>query len=182
MRPSRALQETSHIVFVTSPRNLSRGRGTIDNVDVSLVCCVMYSTSSTLLQYRFWDSVYFVSFLCLIVKMQHYYLRQSAASLSLFFRHSVFSSLAFSKTFHLWLSIAFLSYSTCSYTCIFLNLPIFHLCTLSCTSFSKKYLILIFTDWGLTVLEKSEIFILLHKIAWNTSQDLDIANDGHDEE
>lgn len=39
MRPSRALQETSHIVFVTSPRNLSRGRGTIDNVDVSLVCC-----------------------------------------------------------------------------------------------------------------------------------------------
>lgn len=36
MRPSRALQETSHIVFVTSPRNLSRGRGTIDNVDVSL--------------------------------------------------------------------------------------------------------------------------------------------------
>lgn len=37
MRPSRALQETSHIVFVTSPRNLLRGRGTIDNVDVSLV-------------------------------------------------------------------------------------------------------------------------------------------------
>lgn len=39
MRPSRALQETSHIVFVTSPRNLLRGRGTIDNADVSLVCC-----------------------------------------------------------------------------------------------------------------------------------------------
>lgn len=37
MRPSRALQETSHIVFVMSPRNLSRGEGIIDNVDVSLV-------------------------------------------------------------------------------------------------------------------------------------------------
>lgn len=37
MKPSRALQETSHIVFVTSPRNLLRGEGIIDNVDVSLV-------------------------------------------------------------------------------------------------------------------------------------------------
>lgn len=41
MRPSRALQETSHIVFVTSPRNLSREEGIIDNADVSLVSSVV---------------------------------------------------------------------------------------------------------------------------------------------
>lgn len=60
---------------------------------------------------------------------------------------------------------------------ILLNFPIFRICTLSgIFRFLKIF------DANLGTMLEIRIFVPLHEIARNTSQDLDIANDGYDEE
>lgn len=66
MRPSRALQETSHIVFVTSPRNLSREEGIIDNLDISFIRFPNLAIS-LLYRSRSWDFLYFFRLLVILV-------------------------------------------------------------------------------------------------------------------
>lgn len=108
MRPSRALQETSHIVFVTSPRNLSRGRGTIDNVDVSprLLSCTRQAR-----RYRDKDSeiaCVFSSFVFLSFVRKYGYI--SAPSLRLFLSSLYFIASLLSIKLHDFLSHPSLTY------------------------------------------------------------------------
>lgn len=63
---------------------------------------------------------------------------------------------------------------------VFLNFAL-RLCTSSILRFLKKCSILRFIH-DIRDLNRDLIYILLYEIVWNTSQDLDIANDGYDEE
>lgn len=67
MRPSRALQERSHIVvFVTSPRNLSREEGIIDNLDINFIRFPNLAIS-LLYRSRSWDFFMPILFFQLVI-------------------------------------------------------------------------------------------------------------------
>lgn len=99
MRPSRALQETSHIVFVTSPRNLSREEGIIDNLDISFIRFPNLAIS-LLYRSRSWDFLYFFRLVILVIPWIIVYFKKTKFknnTICIYFPKSSISSLLFNN-------------------------------------------------------------------------------------